>query len=233
MTKYRKPRSTPPKKTDAVDQEDAFVAKTLEVTHWAQRNRPLLTLAVVIVGIGVASLVYYGRYRTQMAGTAATTLEELHQRIAVGDDAASVRADLEVFLQRYGGTPSADEARIVLGQLAAELGDLGDAVAVLEPMAGDVRDPLGAQAATLLAAVAEDDGNLRTAEALYERLADRAALGFQVRDALADAARLRRTQGDDEAALALYDRLLEDMDELDPGRGVFEMRRAEIVASLR
>ncbi len=233
MTKYRKPQSTPPKKSDAVDQDDLFVAKTLEFSHWAQRNRPLVTLAVVIVGVGVASLLYYGRYRAQMAGTAATTLEELHQRVSLGDEPEATRADLALFLERYGGTPSAREARILLGQLVADLGELEEAMSVLEPIAGDVRDPLGAQAAALLAAIAEDQGNLQTAESLYNRLADQADLGFQVRDALADAARLRRLQGDDEAALTLYDRLLSEMDESDFTRGVVEMRRAEVIAASR
>ena len=232
MTKYRKPGSRPSKPVNPVDQEDAFVAKTLEVSHWAQRNRPMLTLGIVVVGIGVAALVYYGRYRDSLANTAAASLEQLQQRLDAGDR-TGVQADLQLYLDRFASTPSAGEARITLGQVTAELGELEAAAAVLEPVAGDVRDPLGAQAAGLLAAISEDAGNLQVAEGLYERLADRAALSFQVRDALADAARLRREQGDAAGALDIYDRLLEDMDEADPGRGLVEMRRAEVAAALR
>ena len=96
-----------------------------------------------------------------------------------------------------------------------------------------MEDPLGAQATALLAAISEDAGNRQLAEGLYERLADRAGLDFQIRDALADAARLHREQGDMEGALALYDRLLDEMDESNPERGVIEMRRAEVAALLR
>ena len=210
------------------EQEDAFVAKTLEATRWAQRNRPILTLAVVVLGLGTAAMVYYGRYRETLNVTAAGQLEELHQRLEQGDMA--VRADLDLYLERFGSTAFADEARLALGQLLAAEGDHAGAVAVLEPLAGDIDTPLGAQAAGMLAAVSEDIGDLRVSEALYERLADRTRLGFQRKEALIDVARLRRESGDHEGALAAYDRLLEEMDEADADRGRIEMWRAEVSA---
>ena len=232
MTKYRKPGSRPAKPVNPVDQEDAFVAKTLEVSHWAQRNRPVLTAGIVLLGLGVVALVYYARYRDDLSNTAAAQLEELQVRLEQGDQ-AGVQADLELYLDRFGSTSSAGEARITLGQVTADLGDLDAAVEVLEPVARDVDNPLGAQAAALLAAISEDAGNLQAAEGLYDRLSGRARLSFQVSNALADAARLRAGRGDHEGALELYDRLLDEMDEADPERGVVEMRRAEVVAALR
>ena len=232
MAKYGKPGSTPDRPVNPAEQEDAFVAKTLEVSQWAQRNRPILTLGIVIVGIGVAALLYYRSYRETLNTAAATQLEELQQRLQQGDE-AGVQADLQLYLERFSGTPFADEARIALAQITANLGDHAAASEVLEPVAGDVGDPLGAQAAALLAAISEDAGNRQLAAGLYERLADRAALGFQVRAALADAARLRSEQGDMQGALVLYDRLLDEMDEADPGRGIVEMRRAEVATLLR
>ena len=231
MTKYRKPGSRPAKPVNPVDQEDAFVATTLEVTNWAQRNRPILTAGIVILGLGAAALVYYARYRDTLKDDAAARLEQLQQRLDMGDQ-AGVQADLQLYLERFASTPSAGEARMTLALVTAELGDREAAMDVLQPVAGDVGSPLGTQAAALLAAISEDAGNIQLAEGLYERLADRARLGFQVRDALADAARLRRDRGDDAGAMEIYDRLLEDMDESDPGRGVVEMRRAEVVAGL-
>ena len=121
-------------------------------------------------------------------------------RLDAGDQ-EGVQADLQVYLERFGSTSAAGEARLTLGQVTADLGDLDAAVEVLEPIAGDVGSPLGAQAAALLAAISEDAGNLQAAEGLYERLADRARLSFLVRDALADEARLRAAQGDHEAAV--------------------------------
>ena len=231
MTKYRKPGSRPSKPVNPADQEDAFVAKTLEVSNWAQRNRPTLTAGVILVALGVVALVYYARYRADLGETAAARLEDLQLRLDAGDQ-AGVQADLQVYLERFGSTSSAGEARLTLGQVTADLGDLDAAIEVLEPIAGDVGNPLGAQAAALLAAISEDAGNLQMAEGLYERLAERARLSFVTRDALTDEARLQASQGDYEAALEIYDRLLEEMEEGDPERGLVEMRRAEMAAAL-
>jgi len=232
MPSYRKPGSRPPKPESPLDKEDAFVATTLEVSQWAQRNRPILTLGVVLLGLGIAAFVYYGRYRATLQSNAANQLEELQMRMVSGDPAA-MQADLSHYLERFSGTPFAGEARLALAQVNAGLGEHEAAAEVLRPLAGNVENPLGAQAATMLAAISEDIGDVRVAEELYERLADRARLGFQVREALSNAARLRRERGDAAGASALYDRLLEEMDEDDPDRGVVEMRRAEVAAILR
>ena len=232
MSSYRKPGTRPPKPESPVDQEDAFVAATLEASNWAQKNRPIVTLGVVVLGLGIAAFVYYGRYRDTLHTNAALQLEEMQLRLAA-DDPAALRSDLELYLDRFSGTPFADEARVTLAQVNTDLGDREGAAEVLRPLAGDVRDPLGAQAAAMLAAIAEDMGDLQMAEGLYERLADGARLGFQRRDALASAARLRHAQGDPAGALTHYDRLLAEMDEMDPGRGVVEMRRAEVAAMSR
>ena len=232
MPSYRKPGTRPPKPESPVDQEDAFVAATLEATNWAQRNRPIVTLGVVVLGLGIAAFLYYGRYRDTLHTNAALQLEELQMRLA-SDDPVALQADLELYVDRFSGTPFADEARVTLAQVATDLGDREGAAEVLAPLAGDVREPLGAQAAAMLAAIAEDMGDFQVAEGLYERLADGARLGFQRRDALASAARLRRAQGDPAGALAHYERLLAEMDETDPGRGVVEMRRAEVAAMVR
>ena len=230
MAKYAKPAGTTQKSSaNPLEQEDAFVARTLEVSNWAQRNRPLVTGGLVLLVVGVLAFLYYGNYKGTLNQQAATQLEQIQQRLEAGDQEGS-KADLELFLQRFGNTASAGEARLVLGQVTADLGDPNGAVDILEPTARDVRSPLGAQAAALLAAIYEDSGNLQAAEGLYIRLADQAELGFQVRDALADAARLRKERGDVAGAISLYDRLLDEMDETDPTRGLVEMRRAELEA---
>ena len=232
MPSYRKPGSRPAKPESPLDREDAFVAKTLEVSQWAQRNRPVVTLGVVVLGIGIAAFVYYGRYRDTLHANAANQLEELQLRAGMGDP-GEIQGDLELFVERFSSTPFADEARVALAHVKAGQGEYVEAAEVLRPLARDVEDPLGAQAAAMLAAISEDMGDLRVAEELYGRLADGARLGFQRREALSSAARLRREHGDPAGALLFYDRLLDEMDEADPDRGVVEMRRAEVTALLR
>lgn len=232
MAIYRKPTARSPRPETAADEEDTFVAATLHAANWARRNTTVLVLGLVVVVVSVASLLYYRSYRSALRSDAAARLESLQQRIgAAGQD--GVRGDLELFLERYGSTPAAGEARITLAQVLAEAGEHEAAAQVLEPIAGDARAPLGAQAAALLAALFEDMGNVQGAEALYMRLADDAQLGFQARDALAAAARLRAARDDHAGALELYDRLLESPGDLGPDRSLMEMRRAEVAATLR
>ena len=228
MSRYAKPGRRP--SSDPQDTEDAFVATTLEATHWAQKNqRTLIIGAVVLVG-GLLIGNYVMGTRDAANQAAAGQLETLQRRLEAGDQ-VGVQADLETFIQRFGNTAHATEARMTLGQVTADLGDATAAVEILEPIARDIGSPLGAQAAGLLASIYEEVGNLGAAEGLYLRLADQAEMGFQVRDALADAARIRRQQGNNAGAVELYDRILADMEELDPGRPAIEMRRAEAATS--
>ncbi|MCY3942901.1 MAG: hypothetical protein OXG18_03960, partial [Gemmatimonadetes bacterium] len=150
---------------------------------------------------------------------------------AVSGDPADLRPDLELYVERFAGTRVVDEARISLAQVNVELGEMAAAAEALRPLARRIEEPLGSQAAAMLAAITEDLGDLRVAEELYRRLADEALLEFQVREALANAARLRRAQGDDSGAMELYDRMLSQMADDDPDRGVVEMRRAEVAAA--
>ena len=84
------------------------------------------------------------------------------------------------------------------------------------------------QAAALLAASLEEDGQWSEAEEIYLRIADRSDLDFQIRDALSAAARIRKDQGDVDGAITLYEQLLEDLEETDPQRGQYEMRITEM-----
>lgn len=232
MARYRKPGTRPKKPVNPVDREDTFVAATLEATNWARKHQTALTLGIVLVVVGVGALVYYGRFRDTLNLTAAAQLEELQLRMDGGDNAGA-RSDLQLFIERFAGTPSEGEARIALAHVATVLEEPEIATEALVPLAQDISSPLGAQAAAMLAAVYEDAGNRDAARALYLRLADRAQLGFQVREALADAARLAHEEGDDNDALELYDRLLAEMEDGTAGPAEInevEMRRAEVAA---
>jgi hypothetical protein len=95
-------------------------------------------------------------------------------------------------------------------------------------MASSPRDPLELQAASLLGVAYEQDKRWDDAEAVYLRIADRSELDFQVRDALAAAARIREQRGNDAGAAELYRRILANMDPNAQNRGLYEMRLAEV-----
>lgn len=210
--------------------DDVFVARILEAGNWIRSNQQAVVVAGVVLVVALASLVYYRNYRETLHEQAANQLEQVHQQTAMGDlDGA--RNALILYLDRFAKTPYAGEARMLLGELYLSGGSPDQARAVLEPMARAPREPLELQAASLLAAAYEQEGRWTDAEALYLRVADRSKLDFQVRDALAAAARIRANQGNAAGAADLYRRILAGMDANAPDRGVWEMRLAEVATT--
>jgi predicted negative regulator of RcsB-dependent stress response len=207
--------------------DDAFVARILDFSNWAQGNQQALTVMAVVAAIGVAGFFYYGNFRANQRVQAAEQLEMIHQSIAI-NDTEGAKTDLATFLDRFGGTPFAGEARLVLGELYLSSGDPQQAMAVLGPLGTSPRDPIEFQGAALLGAAYEQEGRWDEAADTYLAIANRSDLDFQVRDALAAAARIRSNQGDAEAAIELYERVLEELDANSPDRGQFEMRIQEI-----
>lgn len=208
-------------------EDDLFVARILEVGNWLKTNQQVVAIAAVALVIAMASLLYYRSYRGSLVEQAAEQLERIHQQTAVGDTEGA-RDALVLYLERFGNTPYAGEARMLLGELYLAADAPDQARAVLEPMARAPREPLELQAASLLAAAYEQEGRPSDAETLYLRIADRSNLDFQIRDALASAARIRASQGDAAGAAELYQRILDGLDENAPDRGTWEMRLAEI-----
>jgi len=207
--------------------EDIFVARILEIGNWLKSNQQIMTIGIVVLVIATASLLYYRNYRATLTDQAANQLEQIHQSVALGDQGGAKDA-LILFVDRFASTPYAGEARMLLGEIYLATGESEQALAVLEPMAESPRDPLDLQAASLLGAAYEQQGRWADAEATYLRIADRSELDFQVRDALASAARIRASRGNVSGAAELYRRILEALDENAPDRGTWEMRLAEL-----
>lgn len=209
------------------DEEDAFIARILGLSAWARGNQQLLTVAAVIGVLAILGGLYFVNYRSQLNSQAAQQLEAIHQSISIADTEGA-KIDLATFLDRFGGTVYEGEARMVLGELYLESGDAQQALAVLEPIGSSPRSPVEFQAASLLGAAYEEEERWDDAEDVYLTIANRSELNFQVRNALASAARIRAAQGDAEGAIELYERVLADLEENSPERSVWEMRIQEI-----
>ena len=207
--------------------EDVFIARILEMGNWFKSHQQAVTVGLVVLVVAAASLVYYRRYSGSLTDQASSQLEAIHQSVALGD-ARGAQDALVLFLDRFGTTAYAGEARMLLGELYLAGNEAEQALAVLEPMAESPREPLEFQAATLLGAAYEQEGRWADAEATYLRIADRSELDFQVRDALAAAARIRAAQGNADGAAELYQRILDGLDQNAPERGIWEMRLAEM-----
>jgi len=211
-------------------EDDLFVANVLQASNWAKANQQLITVLGVVLAVVIAGFLYYGNYRESLTQQAAQQLESIHQSIAL-QDREGAKTELATFLQRFDGTAYEGEARLLLGELYLQTNDPQQALAVLEPMASSPREPIEFQAAGLLAVAYEQDERWSDAEEVYLRIADRSELDFQVRDALESAARIRADQGNTTGAVELYERILADIDETSPERGVYEMRIQELESS--
>jgi len=208
-------------------QDDAFVAGVMDLSRWASHNRQLLVLSGVVLTLLISGGLYYINFQRSVAIQAMNQLESIHQSISISafEDA---KAQLSTFLDSFKGTDEAHEAVVLLGRLHLEAGDAAVAISVLERVGLSLGDALGLQGSSLLARAYEDQGRWPDAEGLYLRIADRADLDFQIRDALESGARTRHRQQDIEGAAELYERILEMFEADDPGRGIYELRLAEM-----
>ncbi|MBM4183842.1 MAG: tetratricopeptide repeat protein [Gemmatimonadetes bacterium] len=223
----RHPASRRAQQDSNSEPDDVFVARVLHAGKWAERNQQILTVAMVVVAIAAAGLLYYRSYSRSLTQQAAQQLELIYQTVAMADTEGA-RTELGTFIERFGGTPYGPEARLLLGDLYLRDGSPQQAQAVLRPLGESPSEPIELQAAQLLAVAYEQDNQPQEAERLYLQIADRAELAFEVRDALAAAGRLRAERGDAAGALELYQRALDELEEDDPNRGLFEMRIEEL-----
>src|SRR5688500_7639665 len=100
----------------AASADDVLIGTTIAVTTWAERNRQLLTVGAVVLGVALLSGLYYLNYRKNHRERAAIELERVETAVAVGDT-ATAKVELGRYIETFGNTPYADEARVLLGQL--------------------------------------------------------------------------------------------------------------------
>ena len=221
-------RKATPRTTAAPD--DIFIEKTLVISTWAQRNRQALILIGIALAAVVMGVLYYMNYRQGHLQRAALELERVEQGVAFGDT-TTAKVELQQYIETFGNTPYAHEARLLLGALYLQSNQPAQAAEVLADGA-NVSRPLGLQVTTLLAKARAQQGQLDEAERLLLRVADRAELEFEVHEALEEAARLRKRSGNLAGAAALYQRILDDLEANAPERGLYEMRLAEITVQI-
>lgn len=209
--------------------DDAFVAGILEVSTFAKRHQQKLVAGGIVLALALASGWYYIGYRASLTEQAVTELERVQASIGMGDSDAA-RGQLQTYLERFGGTPYALEARLLLGQLNLQAGETEQAINALEPMRTSLRNPVALQGLILLAAAYEEAGRPSEAVEAYRTVAREADLDFQAHDALMNAGRLLTTQGDLAGAQSVYGGLLTELEDAHPMRGLIELRIAELAA---
>ena len=229
MSKYtRRPDPGRPAAPDA-DDDDLFTSRVLEASVWAQKNAQTLIFAGIVAALTVAATVYYLNFSEAREDQGTIELEQIHQVVGLVSTEETL-AELNRFLERFENASSAAEARLLLGQVHLENGNVQAAIDVLQPLRGRLGEPVALQAGFLLAAAYEQQGSWDEAVETYLDIADETDLGFQLRNALSDASRVRAAQGRYADAQALLEDLLDELGETDLGRGIIEMRLAEMRA---
>jgi len=210
--------------------EDAFVEKILELLNWSKQNGQILLLVGIVLAVLVAGGMYYSNYNNAMADRAITQLELVQASVGLGDR-EEAKTQLYQYLDQFDGTVYALEARLILGQILLEDGNPEEAKEVLAPAVRTMDEqPIGVQAAFLMAAAHEEAGEAEESERLYLRIATTSDLMFQIQEASGGAARLRAQAGDYQGAADLYEEVLADLNLSDPNRSYWEMRLAEAKA---
>ena len=229
MTKHRHPTSGR-KQEEKKQAEDVFVEKVLESISWAKKNNQVLIVVGVVIVLLFSGGMYYRNWKAAQTQRAVAQLELVQQAVAFGER-EEAKASLNQYLAAFQGTPYAMEARLLLGQVLLEEDDPQGAIDALSPVVREMNsEPIGLQAAFLMASAYEEADQLDEAERLFMRIANTAQMTFQIREALAGAARIRTRLGNFSGAMELYEEVLGAMEETDQERSYWEMRLEEVSA---
>ncbi len=209
--------------------DDAFVSSVKRTYAWGRENSRALTIGLaVILVLGLAGIWYLSRTE-QVEAEATQRLTQVQQSVMSGNAELAIR-DLQNYLDRFGSTETANQARLILAGLLLNEERGEEAIEALGSLPDDLDGPFGVAAARLEAAAYEEAGRVDEAVDAYTRIADRARFDFQRREALADAARVRMQNGDPARAANLYEDVLDTFEPQEQGRAYYEMWLAEAKA---
>jgi len=210
--------------------DDAFVANVLETSVWAREHARILIIGAVVTAAVALFVLFYTSNRRAREERAITELVQLRALVQAGQAAQAI-PQLEAYLASYGGTRSATEARLLLGQQYLASGQAQKALEVVSPVDDDFDIPAAVNAAFLEAAAHEAAQEPHRAEELYLRVGEQARFRYQRQDALDNVGRLRLARGDAAGAAEIYQRLVDDTPETEPIIQVWQLRLAEARAA--
>jgi predicted negative regulator of RcsB-dependent stress response len=209
--------------------DDAFVARAFEASTWASRNRKAVTTGFIVLVLALLGLLWYSSYRRSLATKATTELTKVRATVQSGNTQLAI-TDLERYLDSFGGTKPASEARLMLAQQYLVAGQADKAVTTLEKMGGNEKTAEGAQASFLLASAYEAANNADKAERVYLDLGNNAPFLYMKQEGLDNAARIRLDKGNATGAIEIYQKLIDLTPETSPERDVYQLRLGEAQA---
>lgn len=214
-----------------VGTEDTFALALAQTVDWVRSHQRLVIVAVLVAAGLVAALIYYRDYRSNLTARAATQLNQLESQLAQSNAPQAAVGQLQDFVDRFGGTPSAADARLLMARIQLEQGAAAGAVQALAPLADRPLDtPVGYAAARLRADAYAAAGQRDEAIQQLNDAAHNARFPFQRDDASAELAGLLVQAGRYDSAASIYRRLSQDSAAAPAGTGVYSMRLGEVLA---
>jgi len=219
-----------PEPTGSRSGEDVFVESATRAWTWVNEN--LTTFILLIAGLALVVLgsLYYVNFRASVQEQAAAELAGLRMSGAAPE---ALIPELEAHVERFDGTKSADEARIVLGRMYLNGGQPGEAIRALEEVVAPANHPVGYAARSLRAAAHEATGDTEAALSTWQALGRSARFGFQRRHASAEAARILAENGRLQEAAAILSRIADEAADDPAEAGVYRIRLGEINGRIR
>ena len=215
-------RSRQPQNT--VESEDALALRAAELAAWARRNARVIIAVAVVALVLVGGYVFWRMNEARQEARAAAAFLALRDNPSVVTAAGS--AQLDAFIRTHEGTVEAAEARLMLAEVRLRENQPQRAVEVLRPLA-EGGSPLAAQARMMIGSAHAQAGDHAAAVQAYTQAAEQATLDYQVFEALGQAAIVHEQQGNWQEAAAVYERLLERVDEGSQQESVVQMRLTE------
>ena len=211
--------------------DDVFVSTMRRIISWAQENRQQMIVGSVAILLVAAAGAWFIASQRSVETAANTQLARVQQSVASGNNQLAIR-DLQSFLNTYGSTEAADQARLILASVLIDEDRATEAVEALATLPERLDNPLGLPAARLKASALESLDRTQEAIDAYLAIAEDARFPFQRREALADAARVHLQNGNPERAVDLYQQVVDTFDEQEAGRGYYQMWLAEARAQV-
>lgn len=210
--------------------EDVFVTATFEASHFIQEHLTKLILGVVglftLIGI-VWLFVGYRQSRQQDAALAMFKAEGLY----MGGQYALAATDFDKAADEYSGTVPGKKAAFFAGDSYYKAGQYEKAQGRFEDCRKKLssKDPLMVNCLVGLGAAYEQLNDLEKAAENYKAALERADFNYQKIEIMNCLARVYKLQGNNDLALATFDRIIKDFPD-DPRIGSILQRRAELKA---
>lgn len=185
--------------------QDRFITTVMRLAGTIQRNSKRFAIGIAVVLVAVVVVVAVTQHRKRQQTQATELLGEAQMAKWVGETEELVKLYQRV-IQQFGSTSSSGEARVALGNLYFEQGEIEKAEAAFQEYLKKYQDDsiLTYTSWSGIAACLEEEGRYSEAAQKYRGFADRHQDSAWAARALWDACRCFRLSGEfQEAKMAL------------------------------